>query len=78
MTTEHSLQPDKPRTGKGSGRGGARKGAGRKPSGRVSVKIRLSAQERALLDKKRGAMRMSAFIRAELGLESKLAAAKKI
>lgn len=68
MTTEHNLQPDNPQIGKGSGRGGARKGSGRKPLGRESIKIRLTPEERAMLDKKRGPMRLSVYVRVKLGL----------
>lgn len=68
MATERSLSVAKPQTGKGSGRGGARKGSGRKPLGRKSIKIRLTPEERAMLDKKRGPMRLSVYVRTKLGL----------
>ena len=66
MTTEYSLHSDKPQTG--SGRGGARRGAGRKKTYRKSVTIRLSDAERAMLDEMRGDVGISDFIRAKLGL----------
>lgn len=68
MITAHNLQSDKPQTGKGSGRGGARKGAGRKKTYRKSVTIRLSDAKRAILDEMRGDVGISDFIRAKLGL----------
>ncbi len=73
MTTENNLSAepaDKPKTGKGSGRGGARPNSGRKKRDRKGITIRLSDAERAKLDELRGNMGISDFIRVKLGLAS--------
>lgn len=46
MATERSLSVSKPQTGKGSGRGGARKGSGRKPAPPDLKKVPFSARVR--------------------------------